>query len=172
MVGKTHHIIHTLSSTMMSTLTELISMVYYTPQIRYINIPLTYHTYSCLCHSTLKLLGTWYESTYTEQIKIMYKLLAPWNSCHEKLPVPQLFKNFLRFTESKGWILYSHELRFVVMLTLMNPLHIINFIIPSGYVGMGDLFTLSNANGITNTTSITNKFWHLSTHDFTVRQNC
>jgi len=35
------------------------------------------------------------------------------------------------------------------MLTLMNPLHTINFIIPSGYVGAGDLFTLSNATGIT-----------------------
>jgi len=31
----------------------------------------------------------------------------------------------------------------------MNPLHIINFVIPSSYEGAGDLFTLSNATGIT-----------------------
>jgi len=87
----------------------------------------------------------------------MYKLLAPWNSPHEKLTVLQLFKNFLCFMEPKGLILYSHELLLVAKLTQMNPLHICN--VEGIYAGMGDLFTLSNATGITfTTTSIKNKF--------------
>ena len=51
--------------------------------------------------------------------------------------------------ESKGLILSSHELLLVAMLIQINPLHITNFITPSSYVGVGDLFTLSNATGIT-----------------------
>ena len=59
--------------------------------------------------------------------------------------------------EPKGLILYSHELLLVAKLTQMNPLHICN--VEVIYAGMGDLFTLSNATGITfTTTSIKNKF--------------
>jgi hypothetical protein len=35
------------------------------------------------------------------------------------------------------------------MLIQMNSHHITNFITPASYVGMGDLFSLSNVTGIT-----------------------
>lgn len=53
----TEHPTQTLSSAMQSTLTALISIVYYTPHIHHINILFTYPTYSHLYQALKNSLG-------------------------------------------------------------------------------------------------------------------